>query len=139
MLPSVHGNYLGILLRCLLGFGGHFWGGGVEGSGSLRLTRFPGGADGASPGPHFGKQGFLEGLKKQSLPGPSFVPCLSSAPVACVVRIAGILITRPQPSARIPGDPGKHTLLQGHGQVTESRLPEPAAPFSSPPLPQTRD
>lgn len=53
-----------------------------------------------------------------------FVPCLGSAPVACVVRIAGILITQLQPSARIPGDPGKHTLLQGHGQVTESRLPK---------------
>lgn len=30
-----------------------------------------------------------------------------------------------QPSARIPGDPGKHTLCQGHGQVTESGLSEP--------------
>lgn len=82
---------------------------------------------------------FFKDLKIKVFPSPSFVPCLCSAPVACVVRIAGILITQPQPSARIPGDPGKHTLLQGHGQVTESRLPEPAMVFSFPPLPQTRD
>lgn len=111
-------NYLGIFLRCL------FWLAGICGW----SWAFSGDGHAAGLGTHFAKYGFLEGVKNQSRsppPAPAFVPCQYSAPVACVVRIAGILITQLQPSARILGDPGKHTLLQGHGQVTESRLPKP--------------
>lgn len=95
-------------------------------------------------GPGFKKQGFLKGCKNQSLA----LPLLSSPPVfgtCCLWSIAGILTPQLQPSAGIPGDPGKHTSLQGHGRVTEAGLPKPARVFSSLPspslpcLPQTWD
>lgn len=65
-----------------------------------------------------------------SWPPPAPQHSLLSAPVACIacaVRIAEILLSRLQAWARILGDPGKHTLLRGHGQVTESRPPRARA------------
>lgn len=112
------------VVTCLFPCSRRIWGG----SESLHFNEFPGDGDTAGPGIKLWKAWLsLRTPKSKSssqAPAPVVVPCLCSAPVACVVRIAGILITQLQPSARIPGDPGKHTLLQGHGQVTESRLPK---------------
>lgn len=76
------------------------------------------------------KASFKEPKPQVSPPGPRFGACLGPAPVACVVRIAGILITQLQPSARSPGDPGKHTLLRVMGRLLSQACQRPTMMFS---------
>lgn len=75
------------------------------------------------------KTAFKESKTKVS-PSPTFGPCLCPAPVACVVRIAGILIAQLPPATRIPGDPGKHTLLRVMGRLLSQGCQSPTMMFS---------
>ena len=85
---------------------------------------------------------FFKESKNQSLPtDPAFVPCLCSAPVACVVRIAGILITQLQPSARIPVTRANTHSFRVTGRLQSQDCQSPTMMFSfsqhppPPPLP----